>query len=150
MPRLDARRVEAWQRLQGVVDELTRGVDADLRQEWAVPLGLFDVLDVLRRLGGRGSPHEVAEALRIPISSLSRRLDRLEEEGWVSRQRASDPVDRRRVSVELTSRGRALWREMRLTYRRSVQGRFASHLDDDQIEAVLSVLAQVVDEPATS
>lgn len=136
MPRLDAARVGAWRDLQSVVAEVTRQIDEDLRHEWAVPLGWFDVLATLRRLDGRARPQDVAAAMRIPPSSLSRRLDRLEEEGWVARHRNVDPDDHRAVDVELTPRGRALWREMSITYRRSVQARFASRLTDDQIAAV--------------
>jgi DNA-binding MarR family transcriptional regulator len=143
MPRLDAARVAAWRELQSVVADVTRGIDEDLRTEWAVPLGWFDVLAALRRSDDRARPQDLANALRLPPSSLSRRLDRLEEEGWIARHRGVDPDDHRAVEVELTQRGRALWREMGITYRRSVQHRFAGALDDDQIAAVVDVLALV-------
>ena len=144
MPRLDAARLEAWRELQSVVTELTRGIDDDLRLEWAVPLGWFDVLATLRSLGGRARPQDVAARMRIPASSLSRRFDRLEEEGWIARHRHVDPDDHLAVDIELTPRGRTLWREMSVTYRRSVQTRFAGRLDDDQI-AALREITLVVD-----
>ncbi len=143
MPRLDATRLEAWRELQSVVIELTRGIDEDLRLEWAVPLGWFDVLATLRALGGRARPQEVAERMRIPASSLSRRFDRLEEEGWIARHRHLDPADHRAVDIELTPRGRTLWREMSVTYRRSVQTRFAGRLGDAQISATCEVTALI-------
>ncbi len=143
MPRLDAGRIAAWRDLQSIVAEITRGIDDDLRLEWAVPLGWFDVLAALRALNGRARPQAIAELMRIPTSSLSRRLDRLEEEGWIARHRHVDADDHRAVDVELTARGRALWREMSVTYRRSVQARFARHLTDEQIAAVSEVTALV-------
>ena len=136
MPRLDAARVSAWRELQSVVADVTRRIDEDLRTEWAVPLGWFDVLAALRELGGVARPQDVAALMRIPASSLSRRFDRLEEEAWIARHRGTDPDDHRAVEIELTPRGRALWREMNVSYRRSVQARFAAVLDDDQIAAV--------------
>jgi DNA-binding MarR family transcriptional regulator len=139
VPRLDAARLAAWRDLQRVVLEVNRMIDDDLRREWAVPLGSFEVLAALRELDGRARPQDVASWMRIPPSSLSRRLDRLEEEGWVARHREVDPEDHRAVEVELTRRGRALWREMNVSYRRSVQHRFAGILDDDQIGAVIGV-----------
>ena len=141
MPRLDATRLSAWRELQSLVAELTRRIDDDLRVEWAVPLGWFDVLAALRELDTRARPQEIATLMRIPPSSLSRRLDRLEEEGWVARHRGADPDDHRAVEVELTTRGRALWREMNHTYRRAVQAHFAGVLDDAQIAAIGDVIA---------
>jgi DNA-binding MarR family transcriptional regulator len=139
MPRLDAARVAAWRDLQSIVADVTRGIDDDLRLEWAVPLGWFDVLVTLRRLDGRARPQHIAAQMRIPPSSLSRRLDRLEEEGWIARHRNVDPDDHRAVEVELTTRGRTLWREMSITYRRSVQARFAARLSDEEIAAITHV-----------
>ena len=139
MPRLDTTRLETWRELQSVVTDITRGIDEDLRLEWAVPLGWFDVLAALRQLDGRARPQDVANRMRIPASSLSRRFDRLEEEGWIARHRRVDPDDHRAVAIELTPRGRTLWREMSVTYRRSVQARFAGRLDDEQIAAICDV-----------
>lgn len=140
MPRLDASRIQAWRDFQTIAAEIERRIDEDLRVEWAVPLGWFDVLATLRQLDGRARPQDVATLMRIPASSLSRRLDRLEEEGWVRRHRDVDPEDRRAVEVELTKRGRALWREMNLTYRRSVQTRFATYFSDAEITALGGVV----------
>ncbi|HSJ92343.1 MAG TPA: MarR family transcriptional regulator [Ilumatobacter sp.] len=139
MPRLDATRLAAWRDLQRVVFEINRMIDDDLRREWAVPLGSFEVLAALRELDGRARPQDVAAWMRIPASSLSRRLDRLEEEGWIARHRDVDPEDHRAVEVELTRRGRTLWREMNVSYRRSVQRRFAGLLGDDEVAAVSGV-----------
>lgn len=143
MPRLDATRLRAWRDLQSIVTDLNRRIDDDLRREWAVPLGSFEVLAALRELGARARPQDLAAAMRIPPSSLSRRLDRLEEEGWVARHRVTDGDDHRAVDVELTARGRTLWREMSISYRRAVQTHFAGRLSDEQIAAVLDVGAAV-------
>jgi DNA-binding MarR family transcriptional regulator len=145
MPRLDGTRLAAWRDLQAVIGEITRGIDEDLRTEWAVPLGWFDVLAALRRLDGLARPQAIAAEMRIPASSLSRRLDRIEEEGWIARHRHVDPDDHRAVDIELTPRGRTLWREMNVTYRRSVQQRFASVLTDAQIAEVTGVVELIAD-----
>ena len=144
MARLDASRVAAWRGLQAVVGQIERGIDDELRAEWDIPLGWFDVLASLQRLGGRARPLDVAADLRLPPSSLSRRLDRLQEEGWVARHRGAPGADHRAVEVELTKTGRRLWREMAVSYRRAVQARFAMHLDDDDIAAVTRVLGLLI------
>ena len=84
MPRLDATRVAAWRELQSVAAELERAIDAELRAEWDLSLGWFDVLAALQRRGGAARPSELADELRLVRSSLSRRVDGLAEEGWVA------------------------------------------------------------------
>ena len=133
MPRLDAERVATWRDIQGVVSELERVIDDQLREDWDIPLGWFDVMAALQRLGGRARPLDVAAELRLPPSSVSRRLDRLEEEGWVTRHRRPGGADLRAVELELTRRGRKLWREMNVSFRRAVQTHFAGRLTDTDI-----------------
>jgi|SRR5215217_5481146 len=140
MARLDATRVAAWRELQSVAAELERLIDEALIAEWEVPLGWFDVLAGLQRLGGAARPSDLACELRLVRSSLSRRLDRLEEEGWVHRSRPAGLDDQRAVVVELTRRGRTLWREMNVTYRRAVQQHVASALSDTDVAELRRVL----------
>jgi DNA-binding MarR family transcriptional regulator len=82
----------------------------------------------------------VAADLRLPPSSLSRRLDRLQEEGWIARHRDVPGADLRAVEIELTRTGRRVWREMSVSYRRALQAQFAIHLDDDDIADIRRVL----------
>jgi DNA-binding MarR family transcriptional regulator len=146
VPRLDASRVAAWRELQSIVAELERLIDEDVSAEWDVPLGWFDVLAGLQRMGGRARPSDLAAELRLVRSSLSRRLDRLEEEGWVARHHPPHTDDQRAVVVVLTRRGRALWREMNVTYRRAVQARVSSLLADDDVRHLRRILAAVAPE----
>jgi DNA-binding MarR family transcriptional regulator len=143
MARLDATRIAAWRELQSVTGEIERRIDDALLAQWDVPLGWFDVLAGLQRLGGSARPSDLAGELRLVRSSLSRRLDRLEEEGWVERTRPADVADQRAVVVELTRRGRTLWREMNVTYRRAVQQHVAGALSDDDVVTLRRVLGQL-------
>lgn len=139
MPRLDNVRVGAWRDLQSLVARLERTIDDDLRAEWDIAIGWFDVMTSLQRFGGVARPLDIASDLQLPPSSVSRRLDRLEEEGWIKRHRLVDD-DKRAVEVELTKSGRRLWREMNVSYRRSVQASFAQHLDDAEIADLRRIL----------
>ena len=136
MARLDNIRVGTWRNLQSLVGEIERGIDDELRAEWDIAGGWFDVLASLQRSGGTARPLDISSDLRLPPSSVSRRLDRLEEEGWIRRHRYVDDADPRAVEVELTKSGRRLWREMNTSYRRAVQSLFAVHLDDDDIDSL--------------
>lgn len=143
MPRLDATRVAAWRELQSVAAQLERTIDDELMAEWDVPLGWFDVLAALQRLGGSARPSDLATELRLVRSSLSRRLDRLQEEGWVARHRPGrrDVDDHRTVVVQLTRRGRTLWREMNVTYRRAVQAHVSTQLSNAEVAALARILS---------
>ena len=140
MPRLDNVRVGTWRGLQALVGELERNIDEELRADWDITIGWFDVLTSLQRLGGLARPLDIAADLRLPASSVSRRLDRLEEEGWIARHRHVDELDKRAVDIELTKSGRRLWREMNVSYRRAVQSLFATHLDDEDIDDLRRIL----------
>jgi len=140
MPRLDNVRVGTWRGLQALVGELERNIDEELRSDWDITIGWFDVLTSLQRLGGLARPLDIAADLRLPASSVSRRLDRLEEEGWIARHRHIDESDKRAVDIELTRTGRRLWREMNVSYRRAVQSLFATHLDDADIDDLRRIL----------
>jgi len=140
MPRLDNVRVGTWRGLQALVGELERNIDEELRSDWDITIGWFDVLTSLQRLGGLARPLDIAADLRLPASSISRRLDRLEEEGWIARHRHIDESDKRAVDIELTKSGRRLWREMNVSYRRAVQSLFATHLDDADIDDLRRIL----------
>jgi len=140
MPRLDAQRVLAWRDLQALTGLIEREITEELRTDWDITLGWFDVLGSLQRFGGRARPLDVANDLRLPPSSISRRLDRLEEEGWVARHRSPDDVDHRAVTIELTRTGRRLWREMNVTYRRALQTHFGVHLDDERVVQLREIL----------
>lgn len=141
MARLDATRLAAWRELQSISAALERSIDEALTAEWEVPLGWFDVLAALQRLGGTARPSELADELRLVRSSLSRRLDRLEEEGWVARSRPGNLDDHRAVVVALTARGRTLWREMNVTYRRAVQSHVSAPLADADVGDLRRILA---------
>jgi DNA-binding MarR family transcriptional regulator len=75
-------------------------------------------------------------------SSLSRRLDRMEESGFVTRSNTPVADDRRAVTVALTAGGRAAWRDANITYRRLVQQRFAMRLTDTDVAALQRVITK--------
>jgi DNA-binding MarR family transcriptional regulator len=65
-------------------------------------IGLFEVLTE----PGRWNVQRIATTVRVPISTVSSALDRLEQSGLVRRIRSAE--DRRMVCIEPTSRGKRL------------------------------------------
>lgn len=143
MPRLDAERLGLWRDFQQVAIGAARAVDEALEATDGMTLAWFDALSALQRADGTMRVGELCDALGAVPSSLSRRIDRLVDAGWVERRPAPTPTDGRAVEVSLTREGRAVWRDANVTYRRAVQQVFASRLTDTDIAALSRVLAKV-------
>jgi DNA-binding MarR family transcriptional regulator len=143
MPRLDAERIALWRELCTSSTALQRRIDQVLMDEHDLPLPWFDCLTAIRAAGGTMRIHELCEVLDEVPSSLSRRLDRMEVEGFVRRKRTPLPDDRRAVSVSLTKVGRETWRDANITYRRLVQQQFAQHLTETDIGALQRVFGKL-------
>jgi DNA-binding MarR family transcriptional regulator len=143
MPRLDAERIATWRSLGVVASALSRKVEAGLLDDYELPLAWFETLAALQAVGGSMRVKELCEALHELPSSLSRRLDRLEDEGFVVRKPTPTPDDRRAVTVTLTRDGRAEWRDANITYRRMVQQHFASTLTETDLAAMQRIFAKL-------
>ncbi len=142
MPRLDAERVALFRSLGIAVEEMHRQIDAHLVEEFDLPLVWFEVLAALQRAGGALRVHELRAVLADNASSLSRRLDRMEEEGFIARRSTPTPEDRRAVTVSLTRRGRTVWRDANVLYRRGVQQHFAQDLSATDVAALQRMLGK--------
>jgi DNA-binding MarR family transcriptional regulator len=81
-------------------DALAEGIQA-----YGLQLGWFDLLAALRRAGApyELNPTQLIEATLLSSGGMTKRLDRLVEEGLVERR--PDPDDRRGTLVRLTRRG---------------------------------------------
>lgn len=143
MPRLDAERIALWRRWCIASVELQRRIDTELQLHHAMPLAWYDCLSAIREAGGTIRVSTLAEALGELPSSLSRRLDRLEQEDWIERIHTPLPGDRRAVSARITSAGRAEWRDANVTYRRLLQQHFAQHLTDSDVTALGRLLGKL-------
>ncbi|MFA6576099.1 MAG: MarR family transcriptional regulator, partial [Nocardioides sp.] len=99
---------------QGIIGRLHRlavQLDEELRPVFAaagLSDGDFDVMAALRRSGApyELSPGQIADTTMVTSGAVTKRLDRLEGAGLVSRRTSTD--DGRARRVRLTERGRAL------------------------------------------
>ncbi|WP_440071742.1 MarR family winged helix-turn-helix transcriptional regulator [Streptosporangium sp. OZ121] len=97
-------------RMQALARLLKRNKDAWLSEGGLKPWE-FNVLHHLVAVGPpyRATPSQLAGWLDTHPATLTNRLDRLEQAGYVDR--VHDPGDRRRLLVALTPAGRAVWQE---------------------------------------
>jgi DNA-binding MarR family transcriptional regulator len=135
--------VSTWRALNAVSAELQRKVDAGLTAEYDLTLPWFEVLAALQAAGGSMRVGELCDALHEVPSSLSRRLDRLQDRGFITRRPSPTADDKRVVTVALTKDGRAEWRDANITYRRLVQQHFAHSLSDTDLAALQRILAKL-------
>jgi DNA-binding MarR family transcriptional regulator len=142
-PRLRADELRAWQALLHAHYQITKILDAELRAGHAISLDAYDVLLRLARADGRSlRMTQLAERVLIPPSTLTRRVDRLVEQGLV--QRSKEPDDARVVAVGLTDRGLSLLRRAARTHLQGIHAHFTGKLDADQLVEVASGLEVVV------
>ncbi|MFI7634365.1 MarR family winged helix-turn-helix transcriptional regulator [Nonomuraea sp. NPDC049400] len=118
-------RVEAIvTRLQVLVKHLAHTKEAALKE-----VGMQDFeFETLHRLvarDGSATPSELAADLLLSPAGMTGRLDTLERSGLVRRVRSTE--DRRRVDVELTSKGHDLWMDA-MTIRAEVEADMANAL----------------------
>lgn len=114
--------LEQWQRERpdldtspigviGRISQLSREIERRLEPVYAaagLEPGWYDVLATLRRAGPpfRLRPTDFVAALMLTSSGTTKRLDRLETAGHITRE--PDPSDRRGVLITLTPQGRRL------------------------------------------
>jgi len=85
--------------------ELWNAVDARLRAEFALPLGNFDIMQVIARTASC-RVYDIALALSITVGGTSKAVDRIEALGHCIRR--NNPDDRRSSIVELSPAGASL------------------------------------------
>ena len=146
MPRLDAERIALWRQFCVLSAAIQRRVDQALIEEHRLPLAWFDVLTAIRDAGGSMRVHQLCEELDEVPSSLSRRLDRMVDEGYLRRRHTPQDDDRRAVSVQMTAAGRYAWRDANITYRRMVQRHFAQRLTETDLAALQRVWGKLLDD----
>jgi len=133
---LATTELAAWRGLLRAHGALVHDLDAELRAAHDLSLHEYEVLLVLGEAPGqRMRMSDLATAVLLSQSGLTRLVDRLVEAGSVERTRCED--DRRGLNAELTPAGRARLEQARPTHLAGVRSRFLDRFD----EAELGVLA---------
>jgi DNA-binding MarR family transcriptional regulator len=133
---LPALQQEAWVGFLRAHSEIAKTLDAELDREHGLTLSAYDVLINLRNApGGLMRMSELAEAVLLSRSGISRLIERLEREGYVERCPVED--DSRGVTAAITDEGRQRLNTCSPTHIRGIQTRFLARLDDEQLGALV-------------
>jgi DNA-binding MarR family transcriptional regulator len=137
----NAHGLAAWQALLRAHATLMRQLATDLVEEVGLTLGDFDVLAQLGQAGGELRMTELAARAYSSRSGMTRRIDRLVDEGLVCR--ATSDADGRGVVVALTEAGVARLAEVAPVHLRHVSELFVAKLNDDELSTLATSLGKV-------
>jgi DNA-binding MarR family transcriptional regulator len=135
------RGIDAWLSLLRAHATLTRQLAVDLVEATGLTLGDYDVLSQLAFAGGALRMTELADKAFSSRSGMTRRVDRLVEQGLVSRAEAD--ADGRGVVVTLTDKGVSRFKETAPIHIRRVAELFAAPLDDQELAVVERAMKKV-------
>ena len=134
--------MDAWVNLVVSHSRLMSALDEELRAEHGSTMGDYDVFVQLSRApGGRLRMCDLASAVLLSPSGLSRRVERLERAGLVQRRRSDD--DARSIEAALTDEGKRYFRRLRKTHRAGVRERFADRFSEEELETLAGLLSRL-------
>src|SRR3984893_3691228 len=136
------RGLAAWRAFLEAHATLMRQLQTDLVSKTGLDLNDFDVITQLAQAGGRLRMTDLAARAFSSRSGLTRRIDRLVEQGLVGRTTADG--DARGVVVTLTEAGEARVTETVPVHLRAVAELFMAKLDDDELALLETALKKVI------
>lgn len=107
--------VDEWRELSRRFTAVSCALDRVLHDTHGIGMSEFEVLDRLADAGSSLRMHELAQAVHLSQSALSRAVARLERGGLVNREMCAN--DRRGIFVHLTDEGTARHTAARPTQR---------------------------------
>lgn len=151
MERLTEQQLAAWRAFITAHATVIRRIEQELATAGVIPLAWYDVLIELYEAPERRMRlHELADAVVLSRSGLTRLIDRLEHAGLLTRE--MDMTDRRGAFAALTEAGIEAMRQAWPIYARGIRMFFARHLSDAEVDTLIAALERVRrdDTPALS
>jgi DNA-binding MarR family transcriptional regulator len=149
--------IETWSRELPDLDPRVEGIvvrlqvlDRHLRRELERALGTqslkmweFKTLHILRRGGPpyRATATGLATALDLSPAAMTKRLDNLEQDGYL--RRSHDDADRRRVLITLTEAGMRAW-EGTISLQDRVERQLVDALRPDEQDQLVALLRRLL------
>jgi DNA-binding MarR family transcriptional regulator len=139
----DSERRQAWRDVFEAHAAVMELLTAELRDEGGISLTEYDVLLHLAEARPPVRMNELADAVVLSKSGLTRVVDRMEESGLLTRTPIAG--DRRSIAIELTQAGRDLFRAARAVHRRGIQKHFIEYMEDQDVEVIRRVFGRARD-----
>lgn len=130
--RLSPPELAAWRGFLRAHALLMRELDCELEAAHGLPLVSYELLVQLEKAPEhRMRMRELADAVLLSRSGLTRLVDRLVREGLIKRSTCS--VDARGAYAVLTPKGRRTLETARPQHLDAVRRRFLDHFDEDEL-----------------
>lgn len=137
-------RLAAWRAFLEAHARVTEVLGRELREREDLPLAWYDVLVQLSEAEGhQRRMQELADAVLLSKSGLTRLVDRLEKAGLV--RRTECPTDRRGTLAELTDDGYRRLAETAPTHLSGVREHFTDHLTDEEATVLVGALERIAE-----
>ena len=141
--KLTDDQLAAWSGFLMGHARIVRALDDELEREHGLPLSSYDVLIQLSLApDGRLRMFELADAIVLSRSGLTRLVDRLERAGLVERERGE--VDPRQMYALLTDRGFEAVADATPTHIAGIKERFLERLSDEQTKQLAAIWRAVL------
>lgn len=133
----------AWEGLLEAARRLRRGAEAALEGDHGLSISMLGILGRLLRAPDRTLRQtDLADAMGLSLSRISRVIDILERRELVIRRRC--PSDARAVNVTVTDAGRALAQEAQAGVFAHVNGVFTDRLTDDEVRVLAGIVTKLL------
>lgn len=143
LDRLSPTELQAWRGLVRAHGCLVKRLDAQLEAEHGLSLTSFEVLRGLAESdAGKMRMHDIASAVQLSRSGLTRLIDRLERDGLVAR--CSCENDARGAYAVITDSGRAKAEAARTAQREGIRTLFVAHYSEAELELLGSLLQRLL------
>ncbi len=137
-------QLAAWRAFLEAHARAIEVLSRELREGADLPLSWYDVLVHLSEApDGQLRMQELADAVLLSKSGLTRLIDRMQRDGLVTR--SACPDDRRGTYAQLTTAGRDRLRDAAPTHLRGVREHFADLFDDDEAVQLQRLLQRVAE-----
>ena len=141
MPEDDRRWIPVWMQLVRTHTRLWDRIEAQMRRDHGMSMVRYDVLAHLNLAGGRLGLGELAAAIALSPSGLSKLLDRMEAAGLIRRD--PDPAAARAAFATITARGRELVVQARHGHHSLLRQTFGRALDDRDVADLSRIMERL-------
>jgi DNA-binding MarR family transcriptional regulator len=137
----DSRWMTAWMLLVRTQTRFWDAVEEQMRRDHGLTMARYDVLVQLELAGGRLGLSDLAAAIALSPSGLSKLLDRMDVSGLIRRE--PDPDDQRAAFATITPAGREAARRARRGHHALLRRTFAAALTERDLADLTRIMRKL-------